>query len=99
MAFFKRRIKDEELLRIKHDVEKALSEAQKALDTTNKSHHVYTDYTRGGLAGGGHISDADARERDREEREVFLNLRHTFLEISAQLQAYIDSMWGGKRKR
>ena len=89
MAFFKRRIKDEELLRIKHDVEKALSEAQKALDAASSSHHVYTDPS----GDVGHISEADARERDREEKEAFLNLRRKFVEISAQLQTYIDRMW------
>lgn len=108
MAFFKRRIKDEELLRIKHDVEKALSEAQKALDAARANINVYPETSGSMVVDGGHSSGADARQRNYGSKRAYLELHNTFVRISAQLQAYckkiqedIDTQWplNVKRKR
>ena len=95
MAFFKRRIKDEELLRIKHDVEKALSEAQKALDATSADVHVYPETSGYTVVAGGHISEADARQRSYGSKKAYLELHNTFVRISAQLQAYCEKIQEG----
>lgn len=90
MAIFGTRIKHEELLRIKHDVLKALSQAQKEYDDASAGRHVH--WTGGGQ---GHISETDAKVRDGEEREAFVYLLHKLKNTTAQLQAFIDSMWKG----
>ena|SRR3989338_3431569 len=85
MPIFGPRIKHEELLRIKHDVLKALSRAQKEYDKAGAGRHVY--WTGG---GNGHISETDAQDRDRAELRAFVDLYSQLKNNTVQLQAYIS---------